>query len=522
MNVVLGCVLHQHDLSLVAAAAALCFFTVGTSWVMMLRAHAAVTSKFRWFWSIGAGTVAGSGIWATHFVAMLAYASDVPLAFDPVLTLLSAAIAVVWCACGASIAFTRLGGVAGGIVGGLAICAMHYTGMAAVRTAGIAIWSPQLVMSSVLIGVSLSGLSGWFAVRRPGVINGLGANAAFALAILGMHFTGMAAVHFLPDSSITVDGLVLHPQTMGVVVTACSGFIVALALVLALVDWHLAQRALGEETRLRVHIAELERTQASLEKTSSDLTIALEAAEAASRSKSAFLASMSHELRTPLNAVIGFSDTMRMEPFGPLGSPRYKEYLGDIHSSGEHLLSLINDILDLSRLEAGHGELHEEAFDPSEKIARVVRMVADQARRARVTLRVCVPGDLPLLSADMRRIRQIMLNLMSNALKFTPPEGEVRVAASVEPDGLVIRVQDTGIGMAPSDFAKALEPFGQIDSSLSRKYEGTGLGLPLTRKLVEMHGGSLELDSAPGHGTTVTVRLPAWRLVPRQAKPAAA
>jgi signal transduction histidine kinase len=516
MNIVLNCVFNQHDLPLVAAALILCFLTGGTGWVIMTRARAATSAQSRRFWALTAGTVTGAGAWATHFVAMLAYSPILPLAFDPTLTFLSAAIALAGCSLGAALAFGRLGGAVGGIIIGLSICAMHYTGMAAIRMAAVATWVPALIVPSVLIGVSFGGLSGWFAVRAVRPLNGLGAVISFVLAILSIHFAGMAAVRFVPDPGVVVGGALLHPLVLAVTVTACFGFAVALALVLALTDWHLAGRVRGEEARLRTHIVEMERTQGVLEKTSSELTAALAQAEAASNAKSVFLASMSHELRTPLNAVIGFSDTMLMEPFGRLGSPRYREYLADIRDSGEHLLSLINDILDLSRLDAGFGDLHEETFDLKERVDDVLRMVHDQAARAQVRLSTQIASGLPWLKADRRRFHQILLNLLSNALKFTPPGGDVCVSAGLDKGGgLVLRVADSGIGIASEDFARVLEPFGQVDSHLTRKHHGTGLGLPLSRQLVELHGGTLTLESQVGQGATITIRLPARRLVAR-------
>ena len=180
-----------------------------------------------------------------------------------------------------------------------------------------------------------------------------------------MHFTGMAAVTFVPEYGHLISGAVMAPLALAVVVAASAAFIVAQALIVAVVDRHLEARAKGEAQRMREHIAELEATQQALTEASAQLTQALEAAQAASKSKSAFLASMSHELRTPLNAVLGFSETMLSELLGPLGAPRYREYLESIHASGAHLLSLINDILDIARFDAGHGELVEEIFDPS-------------------------------------------------------------------------------------------------------------------------------------------------------------
>ena len=200
------------------------------------------------------------------------------------------------------------------------------------------------------------------------------------------------------------------------------------------------------------------------------------------------------------------------EPYGPVGSPRYREYLDCIHTSGAHLLSLINDILDIARFDAGQAELEEATIDMTSKISDIVRMMSGQAAKARVALVVDMPPDLPLLTGDRRRMRQILLNLISNALKFTRPGGTVTIRARVD-HGFNIEVRDTGIGMAPQDYAKALEPFGQVDCSLARKYEGTGLGLPLTRQLTELHGGVLSLDSKVDVGTTVTVSLPQWRIV---------
>ena len=257
---------------------------------------------------------------------------------------------------------------------------------------------------------------------------------------------------------------------------------------------------------MRAYIAELEATKG-------DLSRALEAAEAAGRAKAAFFASMSHELRTPLNAVIGFSETMLLETFGALGSPRYRDYLGHIRDGGQKLLTVINDILDISRFDAGKGELSEETFDLALKIKDVIRMMDSQATQGRIELVCKLPPYLPRLYADKRRIRQHSSESISNSLKFTPPGGKVTVSAAVTEQGLELIVQDTGIGIAPHDLGKALEPFGQVNSSLARKYEGVGLGLPLTREMAELHGGSLTLESHPDHGTRVIITLPARRLV---------
>jgi signal transduction histidine kinase len=509
---VLGCIFQQHDLRLVVLAAVLCALACATALSMIARARAVSTVRARYGWLAGAGAVAGCGIWATHFVAMLAYHAGVPIAFTPGLTVLSAVIAMSLCGVGFALALSRVGGAAGGMITGAAISAMHYTGMAAVDLPAQAVWDSRYVLASVLIGVSLSGLALHFAVRRKSRADYIWGAVLFIVAIVGLHFTAMAAVVYVPEYGHIISGAVMAPFALAVVVAASAAFIVALALIVAMVDRHLEARARGEAQRMREHIAELEATQQALTEASAQLTQALEAAQAANKSKSAFLASMSHELRTPLNAVLGFSETMLAEPFGPLGGPRYREYLDNIHSSGAHLLSLINDILDIARFDTGHGELVEDIFDPAQEIADAERMMSVQTRKAGVALITEVAPNIPHIRADRRRFRQILLNLLSNALKFTGAGGTVTVRAHLSTEGLVLQIADTGIGMAPQDFSKALEPFGQVDSRLARKYEGTGLGLPLTRQMVELHGGRLMLESALGEGTSVTVILPASRL----------
>jgi signal transduction histidine kinase len=244
------------------------------------------------------------------------------------------------------------------------------------------------------------------------------------------------------------------------------------------------------------------------------LRIAKEEAELASRAKSDFLANVSHELRTPLNAIIGFSEIIKDQLFGPMGNQRYREYAIDIHDSGTHLLSLINDILDLSKIEAGKFELHEEAIDLEAATKSCFRIMRDRAEEAGVVLQHRFPGRVPRIKADPRAVKQILLNLLSNAVKFTDPGGRVLVYANVNQEGaLVLHVEDTGIGIAESDIAKAMAPFGQVDSSLSRKYEGTGLGLPLTRHLVDLHEGELTLQSIMGQGTQVSILFPGHRVL---------
>jgi len=267
-----------------------------------------------------------------------------------------------------------------------------------------------------------------------------------------------------------------------------------LALEKTVRDLEASRRKLQEQARQLVDLAE----KYASEKTR---------AEAANRSKSEFLANMSHELRTPLNAIIGFSEIMGSGLFGELGSPKYKEYASDIHASGTHLLELINDILDMSKIEAGRMTLETQELDVAEVADESLRLVSGRAELASVKIENLLPA-LPAVNADKRAVKQVLLNLLSNAVKFTPAGGSIYLKGATKDGFVTIAVEDTGIGIPASALPKIGRPFEQVESQHSKSHKGTGLGLALSRSLVELHGGTLTIESTEGVGTTVSFTLP--------------
>ena len=243
-----------------------------------------------------------------------------------------------------------------------------------------------------------------------------------------------------------------------------------------------------------------------------ELAAAAARAEASNKGKSEFLVNMSHELRTPLNAILGFSDVIRNEVYGPVSPPVYKDYAAHIHGAGSHLLGIINDILDLLKTNAGKMQISAAEIDLGELVDETVALMQQSAAAARVRLDSIGARSLPVGSADARKLKQVLINLLDNALKFTPAGGSVTLEARHDPAACVVEfiVTDTGIGIAEADIPTCLAPFGQVDGSLARKYEGTGLGLPLSNQFVQLMGGSLSIQSEVGKGTRVFVRLPVY------------
>ncbi|MDO8289385.1 MAG: HAMP domain-containing sensor histidine kinase [Parvibaculum sp.] len=259
---------------------------------------------------------------------------------------------------------------------------------------------------------------------------------------------------------------------------------------------------------------EVAASRRALARMTEKLALSFHNAEQANEAKSRFLANMSHELRTPLNAVIGFSDIMAFQRFGPISNPRYVDYAKDINSSGIHLLGIINDILDLAKIESGEATIEDETyFDAMSAIEVSCTMLRPLAARQNVSLSIDVPDFTVMLHAVERMVRQVLINILSNAIKYTDDEGTVRLSFERRLNGdFIITVKDTGIGMTQEEMKIAMSPFGQVNSQLSGKHTGTGLGLPLAKAMMEMHDGALIMRSQPGRGTTVSLSFPASRV----------
>src|SRR5215813_2910651 len=517
---VLACITLDHDLRLVLLAGVICLFASFAALSLLARA-ATTAGRPRLTWLGATAVVTGSGVWATHFVAMLAFrANALPMGYDIGLTVLSVFVAMLLTGGGFAVglgnAHGRHGQLLGGAIVGFGVFAMHYTGMAALRVPALVHYDPAFVAASLALGMGFGAPAVRMALSADGVLRRVTAASLLATAICALHFTAMAAVTLDPSPLIPVPEQAMPPEWLAVGVAVTTLVILGIGLAGSIVDQRLAAASAREAERLRTAVAELEETKRRLEATTTDLTVALDAADAGDRAKSQFLATMSHELRTPLNAIIGFAEFVGTDLCGPL-TDKQRSYIRDIHRAGAHLLDLVNDVLDLSRVDTRHLILEEDVVDLGDSIAGATTMVALRAEEAGIALRNMVASDLPLLRADPRRLRQVLLNLLSNALKFTPKGGTVTLTAERRGADIAIAVADTGIGMAPEHISIALAPFGQVDNRFARRYEGTGLGLPLVKRLVELHGGTLAIDSALGRGTTVTVLLPAGRIIDRAA-----
>jgi NO-binding membrane sensor protein with MHYT domain/CheY-like chemotaxis protein/nitrogen-specific signal transduction histidine kinase len=471
--------------------------------------EAAGRSRFAWI--LGGAIAMGSGIWAMHFVGMLAFRLPIPIAFDIPITFASLVLAIgasglaLWQVSRADLGAVRLGVSA--LIMGAGINAMHYTGMAAMRMQPGIVYDPLLFALSVLIAIVASALALWIAFRlrrsTPDVVvPRVGAAVVMGFAIVGMHYTGMAAANFPVDSvcmaareGVQRDGL----ASLIVLATFC---VLGLALIASVFDARL-------EANARI-LAMSQATAAERQQLLERERIARDQAERLSALKDEFLATLSHELRTPLNAMLGWAGMLQR---GVKDEATFKRGLETIERNARAQGQLIDDLLDMSRIIAGTVRLDVQTVDPARIVEAAVGTVHPAAAAKTITLRTDLGRDgsvLPLeVRADPGRLQQVLWNLLANAVKFTPPGGTVQVLLGRDGGEAVIRVIDSGIGIAPDFLPYVFDRFRQQDASISRQHGGLGLGLSIAKQLVELHGGTIAVDSAgPNTGTTFTVRLP--------------
>jgi signal transduction histidine kinase len=489
-----------------------------------LAVKSAPAQKMRYPWLIAAAVAIGCGAWVADLIMLFQFQRQ-----NVTLDLLPITLALVVCVVGSGIGLfvgrhhDRM--QVGGAIVGLSIVAMFYVGMMGVQFPGLKSWDIKYVFLTVVLGASFGAAALARAHLTPDVRGRFLSTGLMSGCIIGTVLAGMASVGHAPGPNVTVVPPSTLPVLLGISLTAVVMTIIGLGVVGTLADRYLdeieatnqslgriADELSGALNAEQCAREELENIRSELEarviERTKELLEQKEKAESAARVKSDFLANMSHELRTPLNAIIGFSDMISKATIGPVDQ-RYREYGKHIHNAGCHLLAIVNEILDLAKLEAGEFQLREEYVDIEEVIEECRVMLIERAESAGIALTFSLEPRLPTIWADRLRFKQILLNLLTNAIKFTPSGGSVSVSVARNVGSeFVFDVSDTGIGMRGEDIRKALEPFGQVESKFGRKYDGTGLGLPLARRLVELHGGQLEIRSVPAAGTTVRITLP--------------
>jgi signal transduction histidine kinase len=482
-----GTIVQDHDARFLVLAALVCLLASYTAFTMMARLYA---HRSRYPWVVAAAVVTGCGAWATHSIVLLAFRPPVPLAYDVGLTVISGLIAVAGCGLGFFVARETERMALGGAIVGFTIGAMHFVGMAAVTFQARVQWDMLYFEAAVVAGASFCAAALARAQLTPDVRGRIIGAILLTAGIFGTYFIAMAGRTYVPDPNIVIPEDTLVIVWFAIALTAVVLLIVGLGIVGRLVDQHLQE----------------------IEAAKGELEAALVLADAANKSKTKFLSTVSHELRSPLNVIIGSSESLKQDNI-TLSAETHRESVERILGSGVHLMRLVNSILDISEFDAGQLRLDDEFLDVGKCVDSTIGLIEREAHKAGVRLAVAVEPGLPRLCGDPKRIHQILVNLISNGIRFSPPGEEVRVSAFRQDNGLSLAVADRGIGMAANDIPKALERFGQLDTDPNRRHEGAGLGLPLAQHLMELHGGHLRIASEPGVGTTVTVTFPKRRIV---------
>jgi signal transduction histidine kinase len=488
-------IVQLHDVRFVVLASLVSLLACYTAFTMMARLYA---HRSRYPWVIAAAVVTGCGSWATHSILLLGFKPGVAAAYHVGLTVTSGLVAVAGCGLGFYIAQGTERLALGGTFVGLAIAALHFSGMTAVEFQAKIEWNILYFQAAVVIIASFGAAALARAQLTPDVRGRVVGAVLLTTGTSASYFVAMAGRTFVADSSIVIAEDTLALVWFAIALTAVVLLIAGLGIVGTLIDQHLQE----------------------IEARKSELEEALILADAARKSKTKFLSTMSHKLRSPLNIIIGTAERLMSESLRA-GGEQHREGGDGILGSAERLLRLVNSILDIAQFDAGQLRLEEEFLDLARCIESSMELVREEADKAGVRLVVKIDPGLPRLCGDFKRIRQILANLVSNGIRFTPKHGEVRIWAFRRDDGIAISVSDTGIGMAANQIPKALERFGQLDTPLDREHEGAGLGLPLAQHLMELHGGKLRIASAPGVGTIVTVAFPRRRIVREPAQTSA-
>ncbi|MGG6267917.1 MHYT domain-containing protein [Leptolyngbya sp. AN03gr2] len=467
-------------------------------------------AKPRQYWLIGSGIVLGLTIWAMHFTGMLAHILPIPVGYDFRIVLLSIAVSLSGSIVGIWLAY-QLDDVwwtIGGLCIGCTIIAMHYISMAALQIAARQIYDLPIVSLSGAIAIVASWGALWLLRFRDRttivaqcrkVIDSAG---LMGVAISGMHYMAMSATHIRVAA--------IAPPPIEPISSRVLAIVIGVAALLILTAALLASFAGRQLSAERARVEALQLAEARLEELVRQRTQELEqeklASETANQAKSAFLSNTSHELRTPLTAIIGFSSVLLEQVFGAL-TPRQLDYVQRISVAGHQLLELINDLLDLAKIEAGREELEIRLVSVEAVCETCISTLRDQARHRGLEFSYSIDSEITTCTADDRRLSQILLNLLSNAIKFTE-SGSVTLTVRQVEDGIDFEVRDTGIGITPADQEKLFQPFQQLDPGLTRRYQGTGLGLALSQKLAQLQGGNITVKSKQGEGSCFTLHLP--------------
>ncbi len=533
-----------HDPYLVGLSVAIAVFASYAAFVLALQMRAS-TRRWERLTLLGFGALAlGGGTWTMHFLGMLAWQLATPVNYDIAITALSAVPAIA----SGAISLYVIGfrghdrfsdSLVGGVLMGTGIGVMHYSGMAALRMEAVVLYDPLIFGLSILVAVAFSTGSLHLATmtinRLPahrahhGVI---GAACLMGVAISIMHYTGMAASFCFAAPSLKVDGV--DVRNLALIVGFVSLFILTLTIIasqvarrlriIPILEHEIAKRQKVEaelrvnrealskshdelEERVRQRTRELEQEITERKRMEVELVLAIRDAEKANKMKSAFLSHMSHEFRTPLNGILGYLELLSSDICRTYDHDKIQSIVSEIYKAGTHLSTLINDVLDLSRIEAGMEEVHAEELEVAPAVRKCLDLVNIVAGKKEIGVHVTEDASPIHVSCDSKHFKQILINILSNAINYTPVGGHVHIGMEADDDGFAsITVRDTGVGIHRSDIARVFREFERSENAMVSTGSGTGLGLPLTKRLIEMNGGTIELDSEVGVGTTVTIR----------------